>query len=211
MHLIKLCSVAPQGVYLTLDGGGLKLVDPAFSTPFQLQPAEVAQHAQPGSGLYRAAGLSVGNNSGVKILDACAVFGIDGLALARQAQVTLYERQPVVFVMLLEFAARVGVKVDIRQGDGLAAMSVEAAWDVIYLDPMFPQRNKKALPSRPMQHLRGLSAGAENLVLDSVLEIALAGVNDRVVLKRRVRDPVIGQPNYSLGGKTVRFDVYRKI
>lgn len=196
---------------MSLDAGGLKLMDPAFPTPFQLQPDDVFQHAQPGSLLYRASGLGSASPAELTILDACAGFGIDGLALARAARVTLVERQSLVFIMLLEFASRIGASVDIRHGDGLSAFEAESAWDVIYLDPMFPQRSKKALPSRPMQHLRGLSAGAEPMVLDEVLTGALACANDRVVLKRRLRDPEVGRPSYSLAGKTVRFDVYRKI
>lgn len=209
--LVELSSAPPEGVYLSLDAGGLKLMDPAFPTPFQLQPDDVFQHAQPGSLLHRATGVGGASPVGLSVLDACAGFGIDGLALARAAQVTLIERQPLVFIMLLEFAARMGASVDIRHGDGLLAFEDEAAWDVIYLDPMFPQRSKKALPSRPMQHLRDLSAGAEHMVLDEVLTRAIASANDRVVLKRRLRDPVIDRPSYSLAGKTIRFDVYRKI
>lgn len=196
--------------YLRLNGDGLELVDRRFSGGFCLKAEEVDRHAKSTSFLCRAAGV-IGVE--FRVLDMFAGFGVDGLALARHADVTLVEQNPIAFVLLREFADRLGIRADIRLGDGPEELSkaITSAYEVVYLDPMFPIRNKKALPNRGMQHLRALDvsepyseAGVTNLI-----ELARGCALDRVVLKRRLRDPQIGKPNFSLKGRTVRFDVYR--
>jgi len=78
------------------------------------------------------------------------------------------------------------------------------------LDPMFPLRNKTALPNQAMQFLQWRDhEDGEEIDLPALLSKAKASAIDRVVLKRRARDKPVGSPNHSIGGKTVRFDVYR--
>lgn len=196
--------------YLRLNRDELELVDERFNGPFRLEAQDVARRAESTSYLCRATGV-VGTK--FRVLDIFAGFGIDGLALARHANVTLIEQNPIVFVMLKEFADRMSLLADIRLGDGPSQLSdtTGEAYEVVYLDPMFPTRNKKALPNRAMQHLQALD-DSEQISEEGVADLVLSARSralDRVVLKRRLRDPQIDKPNFSLKGRTVRFDVYR--
>lgn len=196
--------------YLRLNRDEIELVDGRFDGAFRLDAEDVSRHADATSYLCRATGV-VGTD--FRVLDVFAGFGIDGLALARHVEVTLIEQSPIVFVMLKEFADRMSLRADIRMGDGPNQLldNSGGAYEVVYLDPMFPTRNKKALPNRAMQHLQALD-DSEQILEEGVAElisIARSCALDRVVLKRRLRDPQIEKPNFSLKGRTVRFDVYR--
>jgi 16S rRNA (guanine1516-N2)-methyltransferase len=82
---------------------------------------------------------------------------------------------------------------------------------VVYLDPMFPGRNKSAAVKKEMQvfhHLVGPDADASEL-----LAAALGRARQRVVVKRpRLADPVAGPPpDHVLEGVRNRFDLYTKL
>ena len=80
--------------------------------------------------------------------------------------------------------------------------------DTIYLDPMFYQAKKKALPSLELQHLRILFSDTQTDIRE-VLKVARENARERVVVKQKAKDPQIESPNFSITGKMVRFDVYR--
>ena len=110
------------------------------------------------------------------------------------------------------FVSQFRTDVTLHRADGVSYLqsSVEPAWDVIYLDPMFSPRSKAALPGLPAQILRELNANLmqpEHGALDW-LQLALDRA-DKVVFKRPLKDPVIGKPNHQFKGRSVRFDVYR--
>ena len=44
--------------------------------------------------------------------------------------------------------------------------------------------------------------------VDSLVEAALGKVSKQVVLKRRRKDPVVGEPARQVSGSTVRYDIY---
>jgi 16S rRNA (guanine1516-N2)-methyltransferase len=73
---------------------------------------------------------------------------------------------------------------------------------------MFASRSKTALPSKRMQVLRDL-AWREEVCVENWIEIAKALAKDRVVVKRRSKDPVSTTPDWQVKGRQVRFDVYR--
>ena len=92
----------------------------------------------------------------------------------------------------------------------LNGLSAEARPDVIYLDPMFPERRKSAAVKKEMQvlhHLVGPDADASELLL-----AALAQARQRVVIKRpRSAGPVAGQPpDHVIEGVRNRFDLYTR-
>lgn len=80
--------------------------------------------------------------------------------------------------------------------------------DVIYLDPMFPQRRKRSpLPRKAAQLLRELSGPPEDA--QRLLAVARTCCRDRVVVKRALEaEPVTEAPRASHCGKLVRYDVY---
>jgi len=80
--------------------------------------------------------------------------------------------------------------------------------DVIYLDPMFPGRQKSALVKKDMRLLQTILGKDEDA--DQLLEMALACAKQRVVVKRpRLAPPLAGKPpSFEKPGKTSRFDIY---
>ncbi|MEN8828818.1 MAG: class I SAM-dependent methyltransferase, partial [Lentimonas sp.] len=84
----------------------------------------------------------------------------------------------------------------------------DACPDVVYLDPMFPERSKSALVKKEMRvfhHLVG-----EDTDADALLPLALNKARYRVVVKRPRLAPFLNEtkPSHSLTGKRNRFDVY---
>lgn len=79
--------------------------------------------------------------------------------------------------------------------------------DVVYLDPMFPERRKSAAVKKKFQLLHRLESPCEND--EELLQAALSAHPKRVVVKRPVKGPFLAgvKPSYSLSGKAVRFDV----
>ena len=92
--------------------------------------------------------------------------------------------------------------------DYLAGLDPSVRPDVIYLDPMYPQRRKRALVKKEMRVLRGLAGDDEDAV--ELLKIALGRVKNRVVVKRPRLAPTLSSmaPSHQITGKTSRFDVY---
>lgn len=152
------------------------------------------------------------NAIGRSVLDPFAGWGVDALTLAaRGAMVSCSDVEPALCALLRDLARRFGgdlsVGVECTPADARLA-SASSEFDVVYLDPMFPPQKKSALPSKRLQYLAQLCPPAEP-DLELVLPAARRIARKRVVLKRRRRDPVLGEPAWQIDGTTVRYDVYR--
>lgn len=166
--------------------------------------------------LARAVGLR--KDRPLRVLDITGGLGRDAYTLAALgAQVTLIERHSLIFQLLRDEQIRVFVnqpqegpasRIQIIHGDSNAELPIIGTrFDVIYLDPMYPERIKSALPSKEMQVLRELTGGD----VDSwrLLGAAL-NTGKRVVVKRGCRSAWLGasRPSTEIRGTQVRFDVY---
>ena len=155
------------------------------------------------------------------VIDATAGMGVDSFLLARAGcTVTLIERSPLIAALLEDGIARAGrtpsiaataARMKLRQGDAIAVVPELAEaqqLDIIYLDPMFPQRNKSALPKKAMQSLQALVGDDSDQA--ELLEVALQNARFRVVVKRHSKAKAIegAKPTYSLQGKKIRYDIY---
>jgi 16S rRNA (guanine1516-N2)-methyltransferase len=164
--------------------------------------------------LARAVGLHKDRN--LAVLDATAGLGRDGFTLAALgARVTLAERHPTVLALLedaRERALRDGAsaeaagRTEIVHADARKLMGPPARFDVVYLDPMYPERGKAALARKELQLLRELTGGDADA--DALLGAAHA--RRRIVVKRpRAAPPLAGRPpSLALAGSQARFDVY---
>ena len=171
--------------------------------------------------LGRAVG--VGKKSPLTVLDATAGLGRDSFVLADLGcEVLLCEREPVMAAML-EWGLRAAASDDPWLGGVLRRMALFAGdardvepqrlatMDVIYLDPMFPARDRRAGVKKEMalfqQLLERADAGDDAAAL---LQWARGSAAARVVLKRPLRAPPLAgqEPSHSIAGKAVRFDVY---
>ncbi len=159
----------------------------------------------------------------LKILDATAGLGRDGFTLAALgAAVTLAERNRTVCALLHDAHRRAlespatreaAGRIEIIESDARAVLATgteDHRWDVVFLDPMYPDDGKAALPSKEMQILRDLTDGDDDA--DSLLAPALACARVRVVVKRPPKAPWLAgeQPSMSIGSTQLRFDVYLK-
>ena len=83
----------------------------------------------------------------------------------------------------------------------------ERKWDVVYMDPMYPEKSKSALPKKEMQVLQQLVGEADDEV--ELLRRAMSVSRNRVVVKRAPKAPaIIPHPSQVFEGKSVRFDMY---
>ena len=169
--------------------------------------------------LGRAVG--VGKRQHLHVVDATAGLGRDGFVLADSGcRVTLLERHPVVHALLADglerarcsrdaWLAEVAARLALVEQDGINWLrECEPSPDVVYLDPMFPERKKSALVKKEMrvfQLLVGDDPDAGEL-LGRARQLA----RYRVVVKRPARAPELAgqKPGFTLSGKSVRFDVY---
>ncbi|GGX64474.1 class I SAM-dependent methyltransferase [Saccharospirillum salsuginis] len=212
----------PEGLYLTVTDGALGLAH--ADTPRQ-KPVVVdflagkARHRQQhGGGRSQAIAKAVGlaQNPALTILDATAGLGRDAFVLAGLgARVWLLERHPVVRLLLQDGLARgrqgqpeLFDRMTLLDGDLSDRADALPEPDVVYLDPMFPERRSKAAVKKDMALFHELVGADEDA--DRLLAPALSLAARRVVVKRpRVAPPLAGQaPTYSLTGKSNRFDIY---
>jgi len=215
------------GYALQIGAGGLQFVELCASTgPVRVDfvTGAVAHRRKFGGGGGQMIAKAVGVQPGVRptILDATAGLGRDAFVLATLGcTLTLIERQPIIAALLEDGlrramadteVAEVAAKMTLRLGNAIELMR---AWpderpQVIYLDPMFPHRDKSALVKKEMRLFRPLAGNDEDA--PALLEAALALAVNRVVVKRPRKAPAIAgaKPGYSLEGKSSRFDIYPK-
>ena len=169
-------------------------------------------------GLHR---LKPGVDAPLRALDATAGLGRDGCTMAALgAVVTLAERHPHTAALLADALRRLqalpsqaatAARLEVVNADA-KALCLDAAnadrWDAIYLDPMYPDDGKAALPSKEMQLLRELTGGDADA--DALLAPALACAAQRVVVKRPSKAPWLAglKPTTQIEGTQLRFDVY---
>ena len=79
--------------------------------------------------------------------------------------------------------------------------------DVVYLDPMYPQKKKSALPKKELRLCRSL-VGDDTDSMD-LFAAACRAAGRRVVVKRPPKSPPLApNPDLRFGGKLARYDVY---
>jgi 16S rRNA (guanine1516-N2)-methyltransferase len=202
------------GFALTRSEDALRLVGPNDAVGVCLDVAEVRRRLRQGRRLALARACGVGREP-LRVLDAMAGFGLDGITLAcLGCDVVMVERDGLLTELLVDAIARVRVQIGIagsieaRRGDARDVLGEARPFDCIYFDPMFPVRDKAALPRRSAQMLGKLVDRAPT-DLPGLLARALPLAARRVVVKRRRHDPVVADTDWQIVGRSVRFDVYR--
>lgn len=213
---------------LQLGANGLQLQDLGAdaSGPVRVDFLEgaVAHRRQHGGGSGQMIAKAVGIQPGVRpsILDATAGLGRDAFVLAQLGcVVTLVERHPVIGALLADGLAR--AHSDLEVGPIIQRMHLQLGnaielisnWSqeppqVIYLDPMFPHRDKSSLVKKEMRLFRPLVGDDQDA--SELLEVALELATNRVVIKRPRKAPCVSgkPPSYALEGKSSRYDIYSK-
>jgi 16S rRNA (guanine1516-N2)-methyltransferase len=203
-----------EGLYLTSERLALKR--PGFLPMFaDFSAATWQKRMKEGKkqGLIRACKPSKDS----KIIDATAGWGRDAAVLASfGAQVLMIERHPLMQILLQDALNRQSeedrqhLSIALWEGDAavyLNSLSEMDYPDIIYIDPMHPERQKTALVKKDMQALQQLIGPDEDAML--LLQSALVHARQRVVVKWPQKQQPLCEPSYCIAGKTVRFDVWR--
>lgn len=212
--------------HLALYHTGRKVPGPVF---VDFLSGAVDHRRRFGGGKGQMIGKAVGLKAHVypSVLDVTAGLGRDAFVLASLGcPVRMLERSALVYRLLKDGLerARVGARhngdaelvsilerLTLEFGEAQEALhreSVDQRPDVVYLDPMFPERQKSADVKKEMQafhRLVGADADADDL-----LAPALAAARYRVVVKRPRKAPDLAgrPPSHRVEGKSSRFDVY---
>ena len=214
-----------QSWYLTLQDGALVLRNADLPKQGDILvdfASGAATHRRKfGGGKAEGIAKAVGLNKkpGLSVIDATAGLGRDAFVLASLgAMVTLVERNPLVAALLADGLRRgardpqtadwLPQRMQLVHLPALEALCSLPAPDVVFLDPMFPPREKSALVKKEMRAFHDV-VGADDDA-DALLAPALALAKHRVVVKRPGYAEFLAgkKPTMSIEGKNNRFDVY---
>ncbi len=159
--------------------------------------------------IAKATGLPKGIE---RVFDGTLGLAQDAWFLSRLgAKVIGCERSPVLFVLLAEALSRAKsqypqIEFEILFGDSMEHLKTHQ-YEAIYLDPMFPEKKKSALPRKEMRIFRKLVG--DDLDAKELLAAAKLAATERVVVKRPMKaEPLAEGVIHSFEGTTVRYDLY---
>ncbi|PJE80800.1 Ribosomal RNA small subunit methyltransferase J [invertebrate metagenome] len=175
-----------------------------------------------GQDIAKAVGLNKASH--LSILDATGGLGRDAFVLASLGcKITLLERSPIIATLLKDGIDRAlsaddkaihsivqrMTTININAISHMISLSdQEKKVDVVYLDPMFPDRKKSALVKKEMRLFHDLLGNDHDS--DTLLKPALTIARHRVVVKRPRQAPFLdnASPTYTLKGKSCRYDIH---
>lgn len=153
----------------------------------------------------------------LRAVDCTAGLGEDSFLLAAGGyQVELFEHNPVTAALLHDALIRarknpemqeIAKRMTLREGDSkelLASLTYEP--DLIYLDPMFPEKKKSAETKKKLQVLHKIETPCADE--NELIQAAIDAKPKKIVIKRPPEGPYLAgmTPTYSVTRKAVRFD-----
>lgn len=160
-----------------------------------------------------------------RVLDCTAGQGRDAFVLASLGcELVMLERSPIAFLLLQDGLRRaqedaetaaIATRMELILADAktwldtfLASASQPSPFDVIYLDPMFPEPEKRAKAKKEMSAFQHLIGG--DMDADALLAPARKLAGKRVIVKRPRHAPWLAgeKPNFVYEGESTRFDGY---
>ena len=151
------------------------------------------------------------------VVDATAGMGEDSLLLAAAGfKVKLFEYNEVIAELLVDTIERskqipelseVVSRMEFIKGDSISGMGqIEEKIDVIYLDPMFPERQKSGLIKKKFQLLQQIESPCSDE--KELLEAAINVHPKKIIIKRPLKAPTLAgvKASYSITGKAIRYD-----
>ncbi|MBX2869295.1 MAG: class I SAM-dependent methyltransferase [Acidiferrobacterales bacterium] len=180
----------------------------------EIRPLGKAQGKDP---LMKAIGYKTSS-----VFDATAGWATDAVHIADHGiQVFACERNPIVFALVANALRRcnhptISQKLCLSNDDSVERMrNVTSRPEVIYLDPMYPQKPGSASPKKPLQILKELYQLPRFHNNDSseseirLLQLARKTAIRRIVVKRpHYAPPIAPGSSGTVVGKLVRFDIY---
>ena len=144
------------------------------------------------------------------VIDATAGMGEDSILLAACGyKVTMFEQNPVIAELLKDAMRRAKnhpelgplmERMTLIQGN-----SIEIN-DIIFLDPMFPARQKSGLINKKLQLIQKLEQPC--LQEEELLDAAIKAKPKKIIIKRPLKGSNLAgrRPSYSIKGKAIRYD-----
>lgn len=212
-----LLSYGPSGLSLQKLGAGA----PGPLT-VSFDDGKQAWRLRHGGGKGQLIARAIGRHRGARpaVLDATAGLGRDAFVMAGLGcQVTLLEHSPIIAALLEDALLRlhasrngelcaIAERMTLHPIDALDYLAECDPVDLIYLDPMFPEKGRRGGVKKEMGLLRELlnTPTEESLLLDAALRRARL----RVVVKRMKKTPAIAgrSPAFELRSKSTRYDIY---
>lgn len=179
-----------------------------------------AKHANRRNELLARA-INISPNEKPLIVDATAGLGRDSFILATLGyEVIMLERSPELYTLLTDALERANADpktapiiermtlIHTDAKEWLLSKKYPRQPDVVYLDPMFPERKKSASVKKEMVILQELLGTDNDCAL--LFEAATDCARRRVVVKRpRLAENITARvPDYTLKGNSSRFDIY---
>lgn len=233
---VKILGEACDEVHLRFDADGLSLVGngQSFRGDYSGMLRRLSVNNLRSELLVKAAKIK--DNDSPLVIDATAGMGEDSLLLAAAGfRVRMYERNPIIGALLTDTLDRAKVNPElcdtVSRMEVVCTDSIEALnkWgeeylsgktgersempgqivekpDVVYLDPMFPERQKSALVKKKFQLIHLLEDPCADE--EDMLGAAMAAKPHKIVIKRPLKGPYLSgvKPGFSLSGKAVRYD-----
>ncbi len=209
---------AGQAVFLELGEEGLSLRSGTLSVrgDFTAMRRRLRRDNLNGELLVRAARIR-SREEGPMAVDATAGLGEDAFLLAAVGfRVLMMEHNPVIAALLEDALLRASAEPDLapivrrmslKEGDSVSLLpALKERPDVVFLDPMFPSRQKSGLVNKKLQLLQRLEfpcAGEKEL-----MDAAMSVHPRKIVVKRPSKGPWLAgiRPGYSLEGRAIRYD-----
>lgn len=154
-----------------------------------------------------------------RAIDATAGMGEDAFIIAANGyDVTLHEQNPVIALLLKDAIRRakrqpilkdIVSRMHVVEGDSVEILSKRIdPIDLIYLDPMFPGRQKSGLIGKKLQLIQKMESPCSEEC--ELFDAAIKAAPSKIVVKRPLKAPFLAdrKPNYSLDGKAIRYDCY---
>ena len=222
---VEICHTQPEhGVYLAYDEHGLSLRKVGEKGAVCVDFASGAAQYRRTKGGGELIGKAVNHTTKPIVWDATGGLGRDSFVLASLGlQVQTFEQNAAVFALLADGIFRANTQPETAEivarmklihgnaADLLAKYADELGKpDVVYLDPMYPERQKSAAVKKEMAYFHDLVGLPENDSDMKLFQAARQVAKKRVVVKRpRLGEFLCGEkPAYQYEGKSTRFDVY---
>lgn len=219
--LVPVSQPPEQGSYLLAehDTVSLRLVGEKSSVIVDFASGAAQYRRTKGGGELIA--KAVNHTAHPTVWDATAGLGRDSFVLASLGlSVTAFEQHPAVACLLADGLERalqepeiqdIARRMTFHYGNAVELMRELAAQsrpDIVYLDPMYPERQKSAAVKKEMAYFHSVVGAAQEEA--ELLAAARAVAKKRVVVKRpRLGEYLNGEkPAYQYTGKSTRFDVY---
>lgn len=207
-----------EGLTILFDAKGVSLTGYGltFQGDFEQMIHRVSDGRLAHEMLVRAA-KSTGDN--LRAVDATAGMGEDSFLLAAYGyEVTMYEQNPVVAALLKDAIKRAKKNSKIKdivsrmtlvEGNSIELLASQVdKVDLIYLDPMFPERQKSGLINKKMQLIQKMELPCDEE--EALFAAAIGARPEKIIVKRPLKSPCLAnkKPNHTLSGKAIRYDCY---